>query len=80
MYMSIFRRLQGIIANIADIRKKNLTINTYIQEDLGLDEDDLAELVLAIEKEFDVNLPSNIFQEFNTIGEIIGFIEAEMGR
>ncbi|MFW9852618.1 MAG: phosphopantetheine-binding protein [Candidatus Thorarchaeota archaeon] len=78
--MSIFRRLQGIIANIVDVRKKNLSINTYIQDDLGLDEDDLAELVLAIEEEFDINLPKNIFTEFNTIGEIIGFIEAEMGR
>ena len=78
--MSIFRSLQGIITNIADVRKRNLTINTYIQDDLGLDEDDLAELVLAIEKEFDINVPKNIFKEFNTIGEIIGFIEAEMGR
>ena len=78
--MSIFRRLQGIIANIVDVRKKNLTINTYIQDELGLDEDDLAELGLAIEEEFDIDLPKNIFKEFNTIGEIIGFIETEMGR
>ena len=80
MYMSIFRRLQGIITSIANIRRKNLTINTYIQDDLGLNEDELAELVLAIEEEFDIDLPKNIFKEFNTIGEIIGFIEAEMGR
>jgi len=80
MYMSIFRRLQGIIANIADVRKKNLTINTYIQDDLELNEDNLVELRIAIENEFDIKLPKNVFKEFNTIGEIIGFIEAEMGR
>ncbi len=78
--MSIFRRLQEIISNIADVRKKNLTINTYIQENLELDDDDLVELRIAIEREFDIKLPKNVFKEFNTIGEIIGFIEAEMGR
>jgi len=58
----------------------DFNLNTYFTEELELDKKDLAELRLRIEEEFDVRLPKNIFKEFKTIGEIIGFIEAEQGR
>ena len=65
---------------MTDTKKKNFTINTYFEKDLGLDKDDLKVLRVKIKDEFGVNLPKNIFKEFNTIGELIGLIEAEFGR
>ena len=58
----------------------DFNLNTYFTKELGLNKRDLAELRLRLEEEFDVRLPKNIFKEFKTIGEIIGFIEAEQGR
>ncbi|MEE9411114.1 MAG: phosphopantetheine-binding protein [Candidatus Heimdallarchaeota archaeon] len=80
MYRRIFQRLLNIISEMKDIRKKDFNLNTYFTKDLGLDKRELAELRLRIEEEFDIKCHKNIFKEFNTVGEIIGFIETERGR
>ena len=80
MYSSIFGRLRKLIMEVADVKKYVVTINTYFVDDLNMNEDDLAELRKRIENEYDISLPKNIFKEFNTVGEIVGLVEAEMGR
>jgi acyl carrier protein len=80
MYSSILTRLRLIIAEMAEVRSHVITTNTYFEDDLNLSKDALKELGKRLEDEFDVKLPKNIFKEFNTVGEIVGFIEAEMGR
>ena len=80
MYSSILTRLRLMIAEIAEVRSHVITTNTYFKDDLNLDDDSLKELRLRLEDEFDIKLPKNVFKEFNTVGEIVGFIEAEMGR
>ena len=80
MYSSIFQRLRNLITEVVDVKRYLITINTYFEEDLKLTKDDLANLQKRIENEFDMSLPDNIFKEFNTVGEIVGLIEAELGR
>ena len=80
MYSSILIRLRLIIAEVAEVRSHVITTNTYFEDDLNLDKDGLKELSARLEDEFDVKLPKRVFKEFNTVGEIVGFIEAEMGR
>ncbi len=80
MYRSYYRRFIKIISQMTEIDTEDFNLNTYFTQELGLNKKDLAELRLRLEEEFDVRLPKNIFKEFNTIGEIIGFIEAEQGR
>ncbi len=80
MYSSILTRLRLIIAEMAEVRSHVITTNTYFEDDLNLDKDSLRELKARLEDEFDIKLPKSVFKEFNTVGEIVGFIEAEMGR
>ena len=80
MYSSILTRLRLIIAEVAEVRSHVMTTNTYFEDDLNLDKDGLKELRARLEDEFDIKLPKTVFKEFNTVGEIVGFIEAEMGR
>ncbi|MHA1220070.1 MAG: acyl carrier protein [Candidatus Heimdallarchaeaceae archaeon] len=80
MYSRVLTRLRLIIAEVADVRSHVVTINTYFQNDLKLSKNDLKELGKRIEDEFDIKLPKKVFTEFNTVGEIVGLIEAERGR
>lgn len=80
MYSSIYRRFTRLLSEMTDTKQKNFTINTYFEKDLGLGKDDLKVLRGRIKDEFGVKLPKNIFKEFNTVGELIGLIEAEFGR
>lgn len=80
MYQTIFYKFQKILVKLTKVRKKKITINTYFQDDLGMSDQDLLELAWIIEREFDIVMPENILYEFNTVGEIVGFIEQEIGR
>ncbi len=80
MYSSIFHRFRKIIVEVADVRRYVVTTNTYFVDDLQMTEDNLVELRLRIVNEFDISVPKNIFKEFTTVGEIVGFIESELGR
>ena len=74
MYSSILTRLRLIIAEVAEVRSHVITTNTYFEDDLNLDKDGLKELRARLEDEFDIKLPKTVFKEFNTVGEIVGFI------
>ena len=80
MYSSIFHRLRKIIVEVVDVRRYVVTINTYFEDDLQMNGANLKELRKRIEDEFDITLPEDIFKEFNTVGEIVGLVEAELGR
>ena len=80
MYSGIYRRFIRLITDLTDVKKKNLTINSYFEKDLGFDKNKLEILRKKVADEFRIKVPKNIFKEFNTIGEIIGFIEAEIVR
>ncbi len=80
MYQTIFYKFRKILMKLTKVRKNKITINTYFQNDLGMSDQDLIELSRIIEREFDIIMPENILYEFNTVGEIVGFIEQEIGR
>ena len=53
-----------------------LSEQTRIMDDVGLDSMQVMELVMQIEDHFDVSVPLNILPDVNTIGEFAKHLEA----
>ena len=51
-----------------------ITDSTSFQKDLGLDSLDTVELLVAIEEEFDIEMPDKVADELKTVGETIEYI------
>ena len=51
-----------------------ITDSTSFQKDLGLDSLDTVELLVAIEEEFDIEMPDKVADELKTVGETIQYI------
>ena len=45
------------------------------KEDLDADSLDLFELVMALEEEYDVEIPSDDLAELNTVGDVINYLK-----
>jgi acyl carrier protein len=74
----IFEKLKQIIKEILpeiDIEQKNITIDSDIKEDLGLNSIGMLYLVLAIEKEFGIEFKSLTVDSFKTIRDVCIYIE-----
>ena len=49
--------------------------NTILIADLGLSSLDLVNLAVAVEDEFDIEIPDRAIKTFKTVGDVIDFIE-----
>ena len=52
-----------------------LLFRSILKEDLDADSLDLFELVMALEEEYDVEIPSDDLAELNTVGDVINYLK-----
>ena len=52
-----------------------LTAETRFNEDLGADSLDLFELVMALEEEFDIEIPDTDAEKVVTVGDVVEYIK-----
>ena len=60
-------------------RNNTITIdeNTVLIADLGLSSLDLVNLAVAVEDEFDIEIPDRAIKTFKTVGDVMAFIEKQ---
>jgi acyl carrier protein len=54
--VEVFYKLQGIIVDKLEVEADRVTLDSNVTEDLGADELDVTELIMAIEEEFEIEL------------------------
>ena len=70
-----FDKVKELIAEQLDVKADDLTETSNIQDDLGADSLDVVDLVMALEDEFDVEIPEDQVENIKTVGDIVKFIE-----
>lgn len=74
----VFERFCDFIADIFQVEKDTLTKKTSFSEDLEAEEEDLQELLMIIEEEFDISLTMEEISQIDTIGELSDRIENQL--
>lgn len=74
----VFDTVKALISEQLGIEADDITEASYIQEDLGADSLDIVVLIMAIEDEFDVEIPEDQVENIKTVGGIVKFIEDTM--
>ena len=65
----MLEKMKEIIAEQLNCDAESITPETSFKEDLGADSLDLFELVMALEDEYSVEIPSEELQDLTTVGE-----------
>ncbi len=71
-----------MLNKIAEIVKEQLNTDmditeaTSFKDDLGADSLDIFELVMALEEEFGVEIPSEDLENVTTVGDVINYLKA----
>ena len=71
----VFDKVKELISEQLDVKADDITEASNIQEDLGADSLDVVDLVMALEDEFDVEIPEDQVENIKTVGDIVKFIE-----
>lgn len=71
----VFDKVKALIAEQLDVKEDDITEASNIQDDLGADSLDVVDLVMALEDEFEIEIPEDQVENIKTVGDIVKFIE-----
>ena len=62
------------------VEREKLTSDASFMEDLGADSLDTVELVMAFEKEFDIDIPDEEAEKLRTVGDAMSYLHEKIGK
>ena len=71
---SLEDRLKGIIVDQLGVEAEKVTANASFISDLGADSLDIVELVMAMEEEFDMDIPDEDSEKIQSVGDAINYL------
>ena len=71
---SIEERVKKIVAEQLGVREEEVQTSASFVEDLGADSLDTVELVMALEEEFDIDIPDEAAEKITTVESAVDFI------
>ncbi len=66
-----FEKLQGIIAEVLNVDEGEITMETTFVDDLGADSLDVFQIIMGIEEEFDIEIPTEAAEKIFTVGDAV---------
>jgi acyl carrier protein len=71
----LFAKLKDIIVEQLGVDAEEISPKTSFVEDLGADSLDIVELVMAMEEEFDIEIPDEDAEGIATVEDAIDYVE-----
>lgn len=71
----MLERMKEIIAEQLSTEADGIILETSFKEDLGADSLDLFELVMALEDEYSVEIPSEDLEKLSTVGDVVNYLK-----
>ncbi|NSW55051.1 MAG: acyl carrier protein [Armatimonadetes bacterium] len=77
--MALFEKVKEVIVRELSVPESKVTENASFDGDLSADSLDVVELVMALEDEFDVEIPEEDAEKIQTVGDAVRYLEAKLG-
>ncbi|NVJ65902.1 MAG: acyl carrier protein [Kangiellaceae bacterium] len=75
---NIEERVKNIVVEQLGVKEDEVTAEASFVDDLGADSLDTVELVMALEEEFDTEIPDEEAEKINTVQAAIDYIKANV--
>ena len=74
----ILDKVQTVVADQLEKEKEEIKPESNFANDLGADSLDTVELVMALEEEFDIEIPDEVAEKISTVQAAVDHIEQEL--
>ena len=75
---NIEERVKKIVCEQLGVKEEEVTTESSFVNDLGADSLDTVELVMALEEEFETEIPDEAAEKITTVQQAIAYIEANL--
>ena len=73
-----FEKIREIIVEQLGVDEAAVTLETSLMKDLEADSLDAVEIIMAIEDEFEIEVPDGEAEKFNNVGDIVKYVEEKI--
>ena len=77
---NVEEKVKDIIVEELGVEREKLTSEASFMDDLGADSLDTVELVMAFEKEFDIDIPDEDAEKLRTVGDAMNYLHQKIGK
>jgi len=70
-----FDKIKEIIVEQLGVEESAVAMDTNLMKDLEADSLDAVEIIMAIEDEFDIEIPDEDAEKFQTVGDLVKYVE-----
>jgi len=74
-----FEKLAGIIAEVMSVDENEITMDTTFADDLGADSLDVAQILMGIEEEFEIEIDQERVEKLVSVGDAVEEIKRVIG-
>jgi len=71
----MFEKVRSIIVEQLGVDEDDVTMESSFIDDLGADSLDIVELIMALEEEFDLEIPDSEAEKISTVGDVVEYIK-----
>jgi len=75
MGMNINKTVKHLIAKHLGVEEKRIKDTSSLEDDLGADSLDIVEVIMAIETEFNIEIPDRVIENIKTVQDIITYLK-----
>lgn len=72
--MVVFKKVKSIVVEQLGVDEADVTLETTFEE-LNADSLDIVELIMALEEEFDLDIPDEEAEKIRTVGDAVNYIK-----
>lgn len=71
----LFDKIKERISEVLGVETDDITMESSFIDDLGADSIDLVELVMALEEEFEIQIPDEEVGKIKTVSDVVEYIK-----
>ena len=72
-----FDKIREIIAEQLSVDEDEIKMETSLMKDLEADSLDAVEIIMAIEEEYDIEIPDDEAEKFQNIADIVAYVDEQ---
>ena len=73
----MLEKMKEMVADQLNVDAAEITAETSFKDDLGADSLDMFELVMALEEEYNVEIPSEDLEKLTTVGAVMDYLKSK---
>ena len=72
----IFEKVREIVVEQLGVEEDEVSMDSAFIDDLGADSLDIVELIMALEEEFELEIPDEEAEKISLVGDVVDYIKA----